>query len=122
MSRCRTDNGSPRSRYPAAIRRTSRSLPNPHRACCGPSAQDGGSAGAPVSADHPCSTRAGVPATTQQRSGPPSIRTSHVPGRSCPEPSPSSPSRNVTRPAQVLSWNTRCVPASETTNCTGIVR
>lgn len=38
------------------------------------------------------------------------------------EPAPSSPSRSATRPAQELSWNARCVPASETTTCTGIVR
>ncbi|SCE49357.1 hypothetical protein GA0115253_105966, partial [Streptomyces sp. Termitarium-T10T-6] len=112
----------PPVRYPSTTRRTSSWLPNPHRACCGPSAQDGGSAGAPVSAVHPWSTRAGVPTTTQQRSGPPSIRTSQTPGRSCPEPAPSSPSRSTTRPDQLLSWNARCVPASDTTTCTGIVR
>ncbi|OSY52990.1 hypothetical protein BG846_01343 [Streptomyces fradiae ATCC 10745 = DSM 40063] len=103
MSRCTADNGSPRSRYPATTRRTSSALPNPHRACCGPSAHDGGTAGAPVSCAHPCAIRAGDPTTTQQRSGPPSIRTSLSPGRSCPDPAPSPPSRSDTRPSHVLS-------------------
>lgn len=50
------------------------------------------------------------------------MRSSLAPGRSTPEPAPSSPSRNTTRPSHELSWNTRCVPASATTICTGIVR
>lgn len=50
------------------------------------------------------------------------MRSSHVEGRSCPEPAPSSPSASVTAPSQVASWNTRCVPASATTSCTGSVK
>ncbi|MDQ0778704.1 hypothetical protein QF026_007170 [Streptomyces aurantiacus] len=50
------------------------------------------------------------------------MRSSLVPARSCPDPAPSSPSRKVTVPSQELSWNTRCVAASATTICTGMVR
>lgn len=121
MSRWTADSGSPRPAYPATIRRTSAALPNPHRACWYPSAHSGGTAAPPVSPDQPCSTRPGGPTSTQHRKGPPSMRSSQEPGRSTPEPAPSSPSRNTARPSQELSWKTRCVPASATTSCTGIV-
>lgn len=121
MSRCTADNGNPRDTYPVTTRRTSAALPNPHRACWYPNAHSGGTAGEPVSPAQPCATRAGVPTNTQQRNGPPSSRSSLVPGRSAPDPAPSCPSRSSTRPSHVLSWNARCVPASATTHCTGMV-